>query len=92
MTRYFRGFLKASPLGPFCQKAAISRADFFIGGDSFDVCWGLVDPGLDGEAWPECAACRAFHLNVPDLAEEREAYVVASRALARSGEAARDGR
>lgn len=92
MTRYFRGFLKASPLGPFCQKATISRADFFIGGDSFDVCWSLVDPRLDGEAWPECAACRAFHLSVPDLAEEREAYVAASRALARSGEAARDGR
>lgn len=92
MTRYFRGFLKASPLGPFCQMASISPADFSIGGDSFDVCWGLADPGLDGDPWPECAGCRAFHLNVPALQGECEAYVAASRALARSGEAARDGR
>ena len=92
MTRHFRGFLKASPLGPFCQKARISPSDFFIGGDSFDVCWGLADPGLDGDTWHECAGCRAFHLNVPGLPEEWEAYVAASRALPRSGEAARDGR
>ena len=92
MTRYFRSFLKASPLGPFCQKARISPADFHIGGDSFDVCWGLDDPGLDGWAWPECAGCRAFHLNIPSGAGELEASVAASRALARSGEAARDGR
>ena len=52
MTRHFRGFLKASPLGPFCHKARISPSDFFIGGDSFDVCWGLADPGLDGDTWP----------------------------------------
>lgn len=83
MARHRRGFLKASPLGPDCAKAKVSRDDFFVGDDSFDVCWGLEDPGRDGGPCPECSDCRAFHLNLPPEPGGREAHVVASRALAR---------
>ena len=31
MARHRRGFLKASPLGPDCAKAKVSRDDFFVG-------------------------------------------------------------
>lgn len=82
MARHRRDFLKASPLGPDCAKAKVSRDDFLIG-DSFDVCWGLEDPGRDGGPCPECSDCRAFHLNVPPEPGGREAHVAASRALAR---------